>query len=554
MSERESSKDVAQDMLAAREGDWPDPQPLPDELPPVLPFDYDLLPSTVQPWTRDIAARLQCPPDFPAAATMVSFASLVSRKVAIRPKRHNDWTVVPNLFGMVVGPPSVLKTPAMQEPLKPLKRFEIEAKAVYEKELETYEAERMVAEQRRHNAKQGIRKALAKHTDEALAIAQSVVEEEADQPIRRRYLVNDPTVEKLGEILNENPNGVLLYRDELIGLLRSLEKEGQEGARAFYLEAWDGKGRYTYDRIGRGTVDIEAAIVSVIGSIQPGPLRAYLRAAVSNDKGADGLMQRFQLAVYPDVPMEWKNIDRYPDGAARAAAYEVYCRLDQASATDWGATRDQNDPDGIPYLRFDAAAQPMFDAWHTDLELHLRSGREHDVMVQHLAKYRSLIPSLALLIHLAEGGVGPVTAEALRRAIGWGKYLESHARRIYAIAIAPDSAGAIALGRKLLTGALRDGFGLRDVYRHGWIDLATRDLAAGAVQILIDLDWLAEEHIEDTGGRPRTRYRVNPRIAQFRNKSTDKTAESPLLSVLSAAPAVLAEKSEPDEAADEGVA
>ena len=36
--------------------------------------------------------------------------------------------------------------------------------------------------------------------------------------------VNDPTVEKLGEILNQNPNGVTLCRDELYAFLRSLDK------------------------------------------------------------------------------------------------------------------------------------------------------------------------------------------------------------------------------------------------------------------------------------------------------------------------------------------
>ena len=48
-----------------------------------------------------------------------------------------------------------------------------------------------------------------------------------------------------------------------------------------------------------------------------------------------------------------------------------------------------------------------------------------------LAKYRSLVPSLALLIHLADGGRGPVSLSALDKAVGWARYLFSHARRIY---------------------------------------------------------------------------------------------------------------------------
>ena len=37
-----------------------------------------------------------------------------------------------------------------------------------------------------------------------------------------------------------------------------------------------GDGRFSYDRIGRGTIDIEAACVSILGGIQPGPLTAYM--------------------------------------------------------------------------------------------------------------------------------------------------------------------------------------------------------------------------------------------------------------------------------------
>jgi Protein of unknown function (DUF3987) len=58
------------------------------------------------------------------------------------------------------------------------------------------------------------------------------------------------------------------------------------------------------------------------------------------------------------------------------------------------------------------------------LELRLRQNHEHPAIEAHLAKYRSLIPSLALLIHLADGGQNPVGVEAIERACAWGEYLE----------------------------------------------------------------------------------------------------------------------------------
>jgi putative DNA primase/helicase len=59
----------------------------------------------------------------------------------------------------------------------------------------------------------------------------------APPPVELRYLVNDTTVEKLGEVLNQNPNGLLLFRDELSGFLHTMDRRGHENDRAFYCEA-----------------------------------------------------------------------------------------------------------------------------------------------------------------------------------------------------------------------------------------------------------------------------------------------------------------------------
>ena len=79
----------------------------------------------------------------------------------------------------------------------------------------------------------------------------------------------------------------------------------------------------------------------------------------------------------------------------------------------------------------------------------------------HLAKFRSLIPSLALLIHLVDEDKGPVGGEALSRACDWGDYLESHARRVYAAALMPAEAGARVLAGHIEWGDLGNRFTAR---------------------------------------------------------------------------------------------
>src|SRR6187401_2750712 len=72
---------------------------------------------------------------------------------------------------------------------------------------------------------------------------------EPQEPSERRYITNDTSYEKLGEILAENPNGVLAHRDELVSLLKTLDREDFAAARGFFLTAWGGKDSYTFDRI-----------------------------------------------------------------------------------------------------------------------------------------------------------------------------------------------------------------------------------------------------------------------------------------------------------------
>ena len=496
-----------------REEPWPEPREIPNGLSPVQPFDPRLLPESLRPWIEDVAERISCPPDFPGAAAVVALASVVGRRVTIRPQQRDDWTVTPNLWGAVVGRPGVLKSPAVAEALRPLKRLEVEAARAHEEQVRAHMALAGVLEVKRATTdKARVKEKLRAKEDPAKIAAWLASQQtEGDAPPRRRYIVNDATVEKLGEILAENPLGTLVFRDELVGLLRSLEKEGREDSRAFYLEAWNGDGRFESNRIIRGSTVIENCTLSLLGNIQPGPLRDYLRSASSGGRGADGLVQRFQLAVWPDVAGEWKNVDRWRDSEARDQAFGTFERLAHLDADTVGGERDRFDADAPPFLRFDAAAQERFTDWRAELERQVRSGEEHPALESHIAKYRSLVPSLALLLHLADRRTGAVAEPALVRALAWAKYLESHARRLYGSITQTDTVPAKALAKRIRSGDVRDGFTLRDVYKNHWAQLANNEEAKAAVDLLEALDWLRPEQ-EDTGGRPKVLYRLNPRL------------------------------------------
>lgn len=492
---------------------WPKPQSLPAGMPEVEPFTPGLLPSSLVNRCMDIAERMQCAPDFPAVGTMVALGSLIGREVGIHPKRHDDWLVVPNLWGCIVGRPSVLKSPALAEATSPLGRMEAEARSEHKQAEKEHNIAVAMAEMRQEAAKKAAKAAMKKGNEtEAEDLLAEAAAADLEAPTERRYRTNDATVEKLGELLAANPRGLLMFRDELAGWLAGLDKEGREGERGFFLEAFNGSGSFTYDRIGRGTVRIDACTVSVLGGTQPGKMAQYVRHAIKGGYGDDGLMQRFQLLVWPNRG-DWRHVDRWPDGQAKEQAFEAFQRLAHITADEVGAIK--GDYDDIAALRFDDGGQVVFDDWYATLMG--RIGREDmpSYLESHLAKYASLMPSLALIIHLAEEGVGSVPEYAAQRAAAWCEYLESHAKRMYAPGLKGDELAAIDLAKRVKRGAIGPQFTPRELYRKGWGGLSAPDEAGGAIDVLEDCGWIAVEMRETTArGKPTTICTVNPRIAE----------------------------------------
>lgn len=483
------------------------PIPLPDELAPVASFETALLPETLRPWIEDISERLQCPPDYVAVGAITTLAAVLGRKIGIRPQAHTDWTVVPNMWAMVVGRPGVLKSPALEEALKPLKRLAAKSSECHQEDMAIYETDALAAKLRIEAAEKTARVQLKKDPDADLSAVLAVPR--VGIPVEKRYIATDTTPEALGELLRQNPNGLLAHRDEMVSLLKGLDREDRAEGRGFYLTAWNGDSGYTIDRIGRGqNLHIPAVCLSLVGGTQPGRLAEYIAHAVKGGSGDDGLIQRFGLLVWPNTAGTWKDVDRWPDKEAKNKAFEVYERLDTLNPYDIGAEVDTDingHADGIPYLRLTAEALEVFQEWRNELEIKLRSGDLHPALESHLAKYRKLIPALALLNHLADGGTGPVSNTAMLKALAWGDYLETHARRAYGSITQPEIGAAKAILRKIEQGHLNSPFSSKDVWRPGWSGLSDRRLVGDALCALVDYGWLEDEVIE-TGGRPKTLY------------------------------------------------
>jgi putative DNA primase/helicase len=436
----------------------------------------------------------------------------------IQPKVLDDlWVVVPNLWGAIVAEAGMMKSPVIKAVTRPAKEVEKLWRLECEQNMQAF------AHKKREWAldqslwdEQYKKRQRARKADASKELPDILdPDREPEAPVQRRLLTTDATLESLHKLLEQNKAGIFVLRDELTGWLTSLDKVGRESERSFYLECWNGDSSFTIDRVGRGSIYVENCCVSLFGGIQPSRLRYYFADAMRDGQDSDGLIQRFQLLIWPDKPTEWKYKDDKPNAEAFEMAESVYRRI---AKLDVGEPRK---------LRFSPEAQDFFKDWLTNLmvELDHRDEESHPALQSHFSKYRSLMPSLALLFSLADNEKAEsVGVEHAHQAADWCEYLKGHARRVYDSRINPARSAALILKRKLENGESispnsTTEFTFRELCRHEWRELSEPSQVRAALQVLEDHNWIRLEEIEDPfdqrpPGRPKEKYFINPEIVK----------------------------------------
>ena len=469
------------------------PQKLPGQLLPVMKLNPNHLPKSISEGVVDIAERLSCEIDYVAVAVLAGAGTVLGNRIGILPKEFDEsWVVHSGFWGGIVGSPGSKKTTALTAALKPIHHLEEQAAIQYKHDYAQYKKDKAAF-------------------DSAMKKPNGEMPAEPVEPVKKRYLVNDVTYQALGEILSNNPQGILALSDELSGLLQSLDSPGQEAARGFFLSGWGGNGSYTFDRIARGSITLNRYLLAVFGGFQPDRIKSYVHSAQSGSSKNDGLLQRFQLLVWPDQNDSIDLVDRPANKLALEKMYAAVTKLKDINSSYFSeAIVDQR---GVVLLHFSPEAQTLFNKWFIQNEAMLRKTSLTSSENSHFSKYRSLIPGLALLYHSLDSHSGAVCLECLESSLRFAVYLKSHAKRIYASVHGHDAAPARSLASKLIVGAMEDGFTKRSLIHKGWANLSQDWQAKLALDSLVELGWLTEM-IPENVGRKTTRYWMRPGISE----------------------------------------
>lgn len=260
--------------------DWPEPVDVFAEQP-VPPFPLDCLPPAYAKFAQAYAAQSGFDPGAYGFCLLVNAANAIDHRSRLAVA--HSFKVPPVLWGGLVDNSGGGKSPI------------INAASKFARDIDDRETAQSAAD---------------------LAEWESLAKKDRDEAERPRWvqrLALDTTVEKLGDLLTDNPEGVFLIADELTELIGRLDAYSNGGGkdRATYLRAFDG-GATTINRVGRGNRRIENFSLGILAGIQPDKLAELYRR---NGGGGDGLYQRFLFYIIaPARPADYAaRIDPYID-------------------------------------------------------------------------------------------------------------------------------------------------------------------------------------------------------------------------------------------------
>jgi hypothetical protein len=373
---------------------------MPSDAIPWDPFPVHLLPEPVGTFVTEAAAALGCDPAFVALPLMASVTAVIGnrRRIELKP----GWQEPAVLWCGAVADSGSMKTPAADKALRFVRERQRAAFADYRSALGIFEQE-----QREHEARRRSRS-----TEPAAP---------PEKPIAERLVVDDVTIEGLAPIVEQNPRGVLVDRDELSGWFDfDRYSSGRGGAEVGRWLSMYNAGPLTVDRKHSGTIYVPSAAVSIAGGIQP----KILARVVGSRHVDNGLLQRFILAA---PPRRRKAIPAADVGFATVAAVEsMFSVLLEIRPADDGGPR-------VLDLEPEAA-----DLWWTFYDEHADAQfAASGPVAAMLAKAEGWAARLALMCHLiAQSGADPtrgdrVRADSIATGVGLARWAAREWQRVY---------------------------------------------------------------------------------------------------------------------------
>jgi hypothetical protein len=444
------------------------------------PFPVDALPAAVGAFVREGAGALGCDPACLALPVLAVVAGAIGNARTIRLKEGTHEPCV--IWSAVVGDGGTGIAAALRTALAHLLSRQKEAFLSFRILREQY-AEALKSRRDRRR--------------QAVDLWAGLLDESPKGPVLQWLVCGQTAIDKLARILEQNPRGLLVARQELNGWLASfLRVSGATGGRdpslwqemhragSFYVERTRGD---------RGLCFVPRAAVSLTGVLSPEILSRVLRA----DVPGRGLAACFLLAMPPRSPMVWSPGGI--DGATEGAFNELLDRLLRLELEDSGNER-------VPHvltLSSQAAAEwaEFYNARQAE------QAAAEGALTAALVRLEGYAARFALIDHIVRcvrgecGDPAVVGSESIEAGVTLCRWFTAEARRVYSklFESAEERNAAVLVGTIRRRGGRITVRELMRTYAQHYPDAAT---AEAALARLVELGlgrWIESRQKKLTG-------------------------------------------------------
>jgi len=332
---------------------------------PDLQFPIDIFPKEIQNYMVLCEQTLDSSIDYMGCSMLWMLSVIIGNSVKVQVK--NGWQEAGAVWISVVGKAGIGKTPSISNIVFPLMKSNSREIKKYIKEDKKYMAYAALDKKEREST------------------------EEIKKPVKTQFIANDITLEALVDLHEENKNAVGVFKDELAGWLKDMNKYRAGSDMEFWLSTWSGKSVSLNRKTAKSSF-VESPLIPVLGGIQPGVLDGFY----TEENKDNGFIDRM-LLCYPDL-----SIDHYNENELNQNVIEWYSSymVSFYEGIKNKMVKYNNDDEIEPIIaRFSAHAKiewkRIFDAL-TDQQ---NSDEENEYMKSMLPKQKSYIPRFALLLN-----------------------------------------------------------------------------------------------------------------------------------------------------------
>jgi hypothetical protein len=378
------------------------------ELPKInkkdLVFPIEIFPKPIQSYILECNETLDSSIDYMGCSMLWLISVVIGNSIQIEVKK--GWNETATIWLAVVGKAGLGKTPSIHNIIKPLLSANNKEIKNYIKQSEKFEYyDKLSAKEKKEH-------------------------EEIHKPIKTQFIANDITIEALVELHQENKNSIGVFKDELAGWFKDMNKYREGSDLEFWLSTWSGKAISLNRKTARSSF-VDKPLVSVLGGIQPSILNAFY----TEDNKDNGFMDRMLLS-YPSLEIEkWND---------KEMNYDTIQWFNDSIISFYETIKHkvvEYDDDGDIKPRIAIIPPESKKEWirvfneYTDIQ---NSDEENEYMKSMLPKQKSYLPRFALLINAFSSffdnthktSALEITKESILSAEKLSKYFIAMAKKI----------------------------------------------------------------------------------------------------------------------------